>query len=69
MTFTVDGTEALDVKDALRAAQIKVNVIEPSNTLLDSRKRDLPDLVRASVHYYNSEAELGRLLDAISVLA
>ena len=69
VTFTVDGTEALDVKDALRAAQIKVNVIEPSNTLLDSRKRDLPDLVRASVHYYNSEAELGRLLDAISVLA
>ena len=36
-----------------------------SSTLLDSRARALPDLVRASVHYYNTGEELERLVEAI----
>jgi cysteine desulfurase/selenocysteine lyase len=32
---------------------------------LDLPHRGLPDVVRASVHYYNSEDELDRLVDAL----
>ena len=32
---------------------------------LDLTERGLPDLARASVHYYNTEDELDRLIDAL----
>ena len=32
---------------------------------LDLSHRGLPDLVRASVHYYNTEEELARLIEAL----
>ena len=32
---------------------------------LDLPNRGLPDLVRASVHYYKTEQELDQLLDAL----
>ena len=41
----------------------------PSSTLLDATARRLPDLVRASVHYYNSEDEVARFLGAITAIA
>jgi hypothetical protein len=41
----------------------------PGNTLLDSTARGLPDLVRASVHYYNTEDEVARFAQAVAALA
>jgi len=40
-----------------------------SSTLLDARARQLPDLVRASVHYYNTEEEVARFAAAVATLA
>jgi selenocysteine lyase/cysteine desulfurase len=56
------------VKTALRAASINVHVSPARGTLLDMRARGLHEHVRASVHYYNTEAELDRLADEVARL-
>ena len=69
VTFTVDGVEANDLKKRLSREHINVTASPRSSTLLDSRARGLPDLVRASVHYYNTEEELDRLIETVSKAA
>jgi cysteine desulfurase/selenocysteine lyase len=68
VSFTVRGVEAGTVKTALRAASINVHVSPARGTLLDMRARGLHELVRASVHYYNTDAELDRLADELGRL-
>jgi cysteine desulfurase/selenocysteine lyase len=68
VSFAVRDMKAAAVKDALRAAAINVHVSPARGTLLDMRARGLHELVRASVHYYNTEAELDRLADALARL-
>jgi len=65
VTFTVDGVEANDLKKRLSRERINVTASPRSSTLLDSRARGLPDLVRASVHYYNTDEELARLVETV----
>jgi len=65
VTFTVDGVEANDLKKRLSRERINVTASPRSSTLLDSRARGLPDLVRASVHYYNTDEELDRLVETV----
>jgi cysteine desulfurase / selenocysteine lyase len=60
VTFAVDGVEAHQVKRALSRERINVTVSEPSSAVIDSLERGLPNLVRASVHYFNTEDELER---------
>lgn len=67
-TFTVAGREASEVAQRLRAQAINVSVSDPNSTLLDARRRGLPDLVRASVHYYNDAEEMDRLIGALETL-
>jgi len=69
VSFTVGDLPAATVKAALRAASINVTVSPARGTLLDMRARGLNELVRASVHYYNTEAELDRLVDELERLA
>lgn len=69
VSFTVRDVEAARVKAALRAASINVTVSPARGTLLDMRARGLREIVRASVHYYNTEAELDRLVDELARLA
>lgn len=69
VTFSVDGMPASEVKEALAARGMNVSVSGPSSTLLDAMRRDLPPIVRASVHYYNSEAEVDALIDAVSEIS
>ncbi|BCB90384.1 aminotransferase class V-fold PLP-dependent enzyme [Phytohabitans suffuscus] len=61
VTFTVDGEPADAVSRRLRAAGINTSVSPMEYARLDLAARGLPDLVRASVHYYNTEEELDRL--------
>jgi cysteine desulfurase/selenocysteine lyase len=69
VSFTVRDVPAARVKAALAAASINVHVSPARGTLLDMRARGLRELVRASVHYYNTEAELDRLVAAVARLA
>lgn len=66
VTFTVDGVASADIHAALSRAAVNTSITTPSHTLQDGR--DLPATVRASVHYYNTEAELDRLLDVVADL-
>ncbi|MFN0264084.1 aminotransferase class V-fold PLP-dependent enzyme [Tepidamorphus sp. 3E244] len=69
VTFSIAGHEALAVKAHMSARGINVSRSMPSSTLLDATARNLPTLVRASPHYYNSEDELAKLVDACRELA
>jgi cysteine desulfurase / selenocysteine lyase len=65
VTFTVDGVAAHEVQARLRGQGINVSVSGPSSTRLDAERRRLPPLVRASVHYVTTDAELDRLAAAV----
>ncbi|MCB1479320.1 MAG: aminotransferase class V-fold PLP-dependent enzyme [Rhodobiaceae bacterium] len=64
VTFSVAGREADDVKAHMAGLGINVSRSNPSSTLLDATARNLPTLVRASPHYYNTEEELQKLVEA-----
>ena len=68
VTFTAEAMPAGELKSALARRRINVTVSEASGTLLDMSERGLAAMVRASVHYYNSEAELERFAAAVAEL-
>ena len=60
MTFDLAHRDPTDIRDALRVRGINVSVTTTSSTRLDMEARGLVAMVRASVHYYNTEAEVDR---------
>jgi selenocysteine lyase/cysteine desulfurase len=64
-TFSAKQKDASEIQAALRKRDVNVSVSTPSSTRLDAEARTLPDLVRASVHYYNTEAEVDRFVTAL----
>ena len=68
VTFTCEGREAGDVVQRLRADAIVVRVVERSATLIDMEQRNIDQLVRASVHYYNTELEIERLCESLRAI-
>jgi len=68
VTFTVDGTSSDDVRRQLAARGINVSVSRARSARLDLAGRGLPDLVRASVHYYNTEDEVTTFCAAVHAL-
>ena len=69
VSFTVRDVDAARVKAALRAVRINVTVSPARGTLLDMRARGLREVVRASVHYYNTDEEIDRLVAEVARLA
>ena len=65
VTFTVDGLRADEVQDQLAAERINVVSMEASSARLDYDRRGLDETVRSSVHYYNDDAEIDLLVDAV----
>lgn len=66
VTFSINGKEAEAVHRHLQRHAINTSVIRRNNTLLDFEPRGLGDINRASVHYYNTEAEVARFCQVIS---
>ena len=69
VSFTLAGIVAGDAQRALRAQGINVSTSTVNSTRLDMEARATGDLIRASVHYYNSDDEIDRLCAAIAALA
>jgi selenocysteine lyase/cysteine desulfurase len=68
VTFTHERLDATAIVTALHDQAMNASVTTPAATLLDARARDLPDMVRASVHYYNTEKEVARFAAAVAAM-
>lgn len=65
ITFTANSISAEEVKNYLSEKGINVSTSSKNSTLLDMEDRNLSTLVRASLHYYNTEAEINQFIDAL----
>ena len=63
VSFTIEGRASQDIVAGAGRAGITIGVSNPSSTRLDAEARSLPPVVRASPHYYNTEAEIDRLIE------
>ena len=63
--FTVEGKSADEVRSSLAEHRINVWVSEQRDTRLDGDGVSLPDMVRASVHYYNTVEEVERMCEEL----
>ncbi|MEM8646489.1 MAG: aminotransferase class V-fold PLP-dependent enzyme [Pseudomonadota bacterium] len=68
VTFMHQAHDAPKIKQAMAERQINLSASLPSSTRLDSENRDLPVIVRASPHYYNTEDEIARFCQALKDL-
>ncbi|HET8576600.1 MAG TPA: aminotransferase class V-fold PLP-dependent enzyme [Methylomirabilota bacterium] len=68
VSFTLRGRTGQEIKEALRRRRINVAISGERASLLDMRARGLRETLRASVHYYNTEAELDRFADELARL-
>ena len=69
VTFTVDGQEPLQIREQLVARRINCSVSVASSARLDQDVRGLPEVVRLSPHYYNTEDEIDEVARAVTELA
>ena len=65
VTFQHARLDATAIRNRLHAGGINVSITTATSTRLDFEQRGLPDLVRASVHYFTTDDELDRLVDAV----
>ncbi|MCP4083542.1 MAG: aminotransferase class V-fold PLP-dependent enzyme [Actinomycetia bacterium] len=66
VSFTIEGVDPVARVAELRAGGISIGATDPASTRLDAEARDLPMMFRAAPHYYNTEAEVDALLDALT---
>jgi cysteine desulfurase / selenocysteine lyase len=65
VTFTVDGLAPEEIKAAMGAQAVNVNVSRTPSTRLDMENRGIDQLTRASVHYYNTIEEIERFSELL----
>ena len=68
ISFTIAGREPAEVVKALKARGINLSVSSATSTQLDMSARGLDALIRAGIHYYNSEEEVGRFLTTLEAV-
>ena len=68
VTFSVNGIDSALVKSELAARQINVSIGKAISTLIYMNKNHLNSVVRASIHYYNTEEEIKSMCDVLQML-
>jgi len=66
VTFSKSGETAGTMHHRLQSRGINSSIVRRSNTLLDFERRELGDINRASVHYYNTEDEVARFCEVVA---
>lgn len=69
VTFVVDGVGPERVKQRLAESAVKVVAVPASHGQWDLGHRDLPAVVRASVHVYNDDSDVTALVDTVREMA
>ena len=67
VTFHSKTRKANDIKTMLSTKNINVSVSDGSGSLISFEQRGINQLVRASVHYFNTETEIEYLVDQLKV--
>lgn len=65
VTFTKDGEKPIDIRDRCIARGINISASSGSGSRVGFDRRGLDAVVRASVHYVNSEDEIGRFIEEV----
>ena len=65
VTFGMVGQTAEQIKDKLSADCINTSTSTPNYARFDLAHRGLPTVVRASVHYYNTEEEIDKFIEEL----
>jgi selenocysteine lyase/cysteine desulfurase len=68
VTATGPDLDPSEAKAALRAQGVNISVTTPASTRFDSANRNLPDLMRISVHYITTEAEIRQAVKTLASL-
>lgn len=68
ITFIVENKKQEDIQHYLQQENINVHVVPRDSTLLDSLGRNLEVLLRASIHYYNTEEEIDFFIQQLEKL-
>ncbi len=65
ITFTADQLEPVAIKQALSEKRINVSTSKGSGSLVSFQERGLKEVVRASVHYFNTDEEIDYFVDTL----
>lgn len=65
VTFTIDGIDLGQAQAALQAQGLNLSAPAVGMAQLELGPRSIPQVLRAGVHYYNTQAELDRLCAAV----
>jgi cysteine desulfurase/selenocysteine lyase len=68
VTFSSAHKSVPDIHQALEKLHINTSIVLQKNARLDMGKRNIPALLRASVHYYNTEEEVNHFCSALQLL-
>ena len=69
VTFTLDNTTPATIKEKLADKNINVSISSQASTLIDMQQRNLEEVVRASVHYYNHQNDIDQLITGLKSIA
>jgi len=65
VTFSHESVDARTIKERLSEEDINTQLIVPKWSRLDAEMRQLPNMIRASVHAYNDENEIARFVASV----
>jgi selenocysteine lyase/cysteine desulfurase len=69
VTFDIAGMDCAEIKAALARQNVVVNVTHRQSTLLDMTQRGIESMVRASVHYFNTDDEVDHAAELVASIA
>ena len=58
VSFDTDNEQPAELAEQLRKNQVNISVTDTASARLDLGRRNIRELARASVHYFNTESEI-----------